>query len=41
MKLRQGLLYLGLALALALVFIAYLQPSLMQQLADQVWSCFG
>lgn len=30
-----------LALAvLALVFLAYAQPSLMQQLADQLWACF-
>jgi len=26
--------------ALALVFLAYAQPSLMQQLAEQVWACF-
>lgn len=28
------------ALGLALVFLAYAQPSLMQHLADQVWGCF-
>ncbi|ALV06392.1 hypothetical protein DES44_1858 [Roseateles depolymerans] len=28
------------ALVLALVFLAYAQPSLMQHLADQVWGCF-
>lgn len=27
-------------LALGLVFLAYAQPSLMQQLAEQVWACF-
>lgn len=27
-------------LALGLVFLAYTQPSLMQQLAEQVWACF-
>jgi len=26
--------------ALLLVFLAYLQPSLMQSLADQLWACF-
>ncbi|UXH76624.1 hypothetical protein [Roseateles amylovorans] len=25
---------------LALVFLAYAQPSLMQHLADQLWACF-
>jgi hypothetical protein len=28
------------ALALALVFAAYLQPEMAMQLANQVWSCF-
>jgi hypothetical protein len=27
-------------LVLGLVFLAYAQPSLMQQLAEQVWACF-
>jgi hypothetical protein len=26
--------------ALALVFVSYLQPDLMVQLATQLWSCF-
>ena len=26
--------------ALALVFLAYLQPDMMVQLANRVWSCF-
>ncbi len=25
---------------LALVFLAYTQPSLMQQLGDAIWACF-
>ena len=28
------------AFLLALVFLAYAQPSLMQHLADQLWACF-
>jgi hypothetical protein len=27
-------------LALGLVFLSYLQPDLMMQLATQVWNCF-
>jgi len=27
-------------LALALVFVAYLQPGLMVQLSEQIWACF-
>jgi hypothetical protein len=27
-------------LALALVFLSYAQPSLMQQLGDAFWACF-
>jgi hypothetical protein len=30
----------GLAIVLALVFAAYLQPDLMVDLANRVWSCF-
>ncbi len=37
---RQWLWRLAVALALALVFLAYAQPSLMQHLADQIWGCF-
>jgi hypothetical protein len=33
-------LWAGAALALALVSWAYLNPHLMLDLADQVWSCF-
>lgn len=31
---------LGALAALALVFMAYAQPALMTQLADQLWACF-
>jgi hypothetical protein len=30
----------GMAIVLALVFAAYLQPDLMVDLANRVWSCF-
>ena len=36
---RWALLAVAL-LALALVFAAYLQPDLMFELANRVWSCF-
>ena len=36
---RWALLAVAL-LALALVFMAYLQPDLMFELANRVWSCF-
>lgn len=28
------------AVALLLVFLAYTQPTLMQQLSEQLWACF-
>ncbi|MFN6998316.1 MAG: hypothetical protein ACK4PH_29360 [Aquincola tertiaricarbonis] len=37
---RRLLAWAGAAAALAAVFMAYLQPSLMVELANQVWSCF-
>lgn len=39
-RLRQLLLGAALGLALLLVFLAYAQPSLMQQLSEQLWACF-
>jgi hypothetical protein len=39
-RLRTGLLWLVAGLALAAVFLAYTQPALMQQLSEQLWSCF-
>lgn len=42
--LRQVLTRMGLgvllALVLGLVFLAYAQPDLMQQLGDRLWACF-
>jgi hypothetical protein len=38
--LRRWLLRLLALALLLLVFMAYLQPSLMQQLAKQLWACF-
>ena len=32
--------YGGMAIVLALVFAAYLQPALMVDMANRVWSCF-
>ncbi len=34
------LAWLLLAATLALVFLAYTQPTLMQQLSEQLWACF-
>lgn len=39
-RLRRLLLGAALSLALLLVFLAYAQPSLMQQLSEQLWACF-
>lgn len=36
----RALWYAASALALALVFASYLQPGLMFDLANRVWSCF-
>ncbi|WP_377155534.1 hypothetical protein ACFJIX_26180 [Roseateles sp. UC29_93] len=32
--------WLGACGVLAAVFLAYAQPSLMQQLGDAIWACF-
>lgn len=37
---RRLLAWTCTAIALGAVFAAYLQPSLMVELANQVWSCF-
>lgn len=39
-ELRNWLWRAAALAALALVLLAYKQPSLMQQLAQQVWACF-
>lgn len=39
-RLRPWIWRLTLAAALALVFLAYAQPALMQSMADQIWACF-
>lgn len=39
-RVRRWLWRLAATGVLALVFLAYAQPSLMQHLADQVWGCF-
>jgi hypothetical protein len=36
---RWALILLAL-LALGLVFLAYLQPTMMVQLSEQIWACF-
>lgn len=38
--LRRGLAWGLLALALGATFMAYLNPHLMVDLANQVWACF-
>lgn len=40
MKLRRPLAWTAAALALLLVFAAYLKPDLMLTLANQLWACF-
>jgi hypothetical protein len=40
MKLRRGLVWSAVALALGAVFLAYLRPDLVVTLANQIWSCF-
>lgn len=37
---RRLLAWAGAAAALGAVFMAYLQPTLMVELANQLWSCF-
>lgn len=40
MTARRWLVAVGVVLALAAVFTAYLNPHLMVDLANAVWSCF-
>ncbi len=40
MKLRRTAIFTAAAVALALVFIAYLNPDLAFDLANRVWACF-
>jgi hypothetical protein len=40
MKLRRGLAWVAVVLALAAVFAAYLRPDLAMTLANQLWACF-
>lgn len=37
---KQALMWTAAVAALAAVFISYLQPDLMVDLANRVWSCF-
>jgi hypothetical protein len=37
---KRMLAWVAVAIALAAVFMAYLQPDLMVDLANRVWSCF-
>ncbi|MEF7617436.1 hypothetical protein V4F39_26225 [Aquincola sp. MAHUQ-54] len=39
-RLRRAAGWAVAAAVLAAVFMAYLQPTLMRDLADQLWSCF-
>jgi hypothetical protein len=40
MKLRHSLAWAGAAVALVLVFMAYLKPDVAMALATQLWNCF-
>jgi len=40
MKMRRFALWLTAALALVLVFAAYLRPEVVVTLANQLWNCF-
>lgn len=40
MSWRRLLAWAVALLLLAAVFLAYLQPGLMQQLSEQLWACF-
>jgi len=40
MKVRRAAAWGGVALALALVFAAYLRPDVAMTLANQLWNCF-
>ena len=37
---RPAVLWTGAAIALALVFLAYLQPDFAVTIANQIWACF-
>ena len=37
---RQGLISAVAVVALALVFVSYLQPALIVDLGNRLWSCF-
>lgn len=37
---RRLLLWMAVAAVLALVFMAYFQPTLMVQVSEQIWACF-
>ncbi|WP_259374704.1 hypothetical protein [Roseateles aquatilis] len=37
---RRAAAWTAALLVLAAVFLAYTQPSLMQQMADRLWACF-
>lgn len=37
---RQGLVWLGVLLALLGVFMLYTRPEFLVSLADQLWACF-
>lgn len=39
-RLHQVLAGLGIAAALTLVFLSYLQPALIVDLSNRLWSCF-
>jgi hypothetical protein len=39
-RLRHTLISLAVALVLALVSLAYLQPQMAVTLANQIWNCF-
>ncbi len=40
MTLRRGAAWAAAAVALLLVFAAYLRPDLVMTLANQLWACF-
>lgn len=40
LRLRHGLLWLGAALTLGVVFLAYLAPEMAVTLANGLWACF-
>lgn len=39
-RMRRLLLWTATGIALALVFLAYLQPQMVFSLANQLWNCF-